>query len=250
MNDQDAQKMVVDQSYWDSSYKKLTFFRLPPHDPTAELLKRHIPAANADKSAFEIGGFPGRFLAELGELGYILNGCDLTPRTADMGPWLAGLGFSVGEFNQAPYQEFLDRQYDVVASFGFIEHFEDFQKLFLQHCDMVAPGGYVVVQFPNFLGNVQHRLHKFFDRDNLSNHVVSAMNVSAYTDILPKGFDLLYAGYYGAFDFWTDDFRKRNGPLRRRLLKTFMKTKSLWARAPNDFRWSPHGMVIARRGLA
>lgn len=240
--------MIVDQSYWDNSYSKLKFFRLPYGDQTASLLKKYLPRANGDKSAFEIGCFPGRFIAEIGELGYVLHGCDTTPRVAnDLGPWLEGQGYKVGKVVQAPYQDFTENHYDLVASFGFIEHFEDYANVFLEHCKMVAVNGYLVVQFPNFRGSFQHKLHTFFDLDNLNNHVIAAMNLEVYKKILPPDFETIFCGYYGGFDFWTDDFKKRNGFLKRKILKFFMKTKSIWRKAGDDPRWSPHGMIIAKR---
>lgn len=241
-------RMIVDQSYWDKSYSKLKFFRLPSGDQTASLLKKYVPKANGDKSAFEIGCFPGRFIAEIGEQGYVLNGCDTTPRVEnDLAVWLASQGLKVGTIVQAPYQDFLDNRYDIVASFGFIEHFEDYAKVFLEHCQMVAMDGYLVVQFPNFRGSVQRNLHTFFDLDNLNNHVLSAMDLDLYKRILPADFELIYCDYYGGFDFWTDDFNKRNSFLKRKTLKFLMKTKSIWKLARNDPRWSPHGMIIAKR---
>ncbi|MBN7805992.1 methyltransferase domain-containing protein [Agrobacterium rosae] len=247
-NSPNNEQMIVDQSYWDKSYSKLKFFRLQQGDQTTALLNKYLPRAKADKSAFEIGCFPGRFIAEIGELGYVLHGCDTTPRVAtDLGPWLESQGYAVGEIIQAPYQDFIDNRYDLVASFGFIEHFDDYENVFLEHCKMVNAGGYLVVQFPNFRGLVQHKLHQYFDLDNLNNHVIAAMELEFYRKILPADFDTLYCRYYGGFDFWTDDFKKRNSYLKRKFLKLFMKTKSLWKLLGDDPRWSPHGMIIAKR---
>lgn len=248
MNSNAEERMIVDQSYWDNSYAKLKFFRLAKGDPTSELIRQYIPRAKDGAQAFEIGCFPGRFIAEIGELGYTLNGCDLTPRvSSDLEPWLREQGFKVGEISQASYESFADRKYDLVASFGFIEHFENHEEIFRLHCNMVADGGFLIVQFPNFRGSVQEKLHSFFDRDNLGNHVLSAMDVVKYEKVLPREFEVLYCGYYGNFDFWIDDFKKRNGMVKRRILKTIFKTRKLWNKLPNDERWSPHGMIIARR---
>lgn len=243
-------RMIVEQSYWDQGYEKRRFFRLPDNDATAVLLKEYIPKASAGDMAFEIGCFPGRFLAELGDLGYILSGCDLTPRVAeDLSPWLSKQGYRVGDFFHDPYEKHIDKQFDLVASFGFIEHFENFDEVFQDHCKMVKNGGYLIVQFPNFRGSVQNKLHSLFDNDNLANHVVDAMNTDYYASILPDDFEILFNGYYGAFDFWYDDFKKRHSPATKLVLKSFLKTKPLWKLARNDARWSPNGAIIARRKL-
>lgn len=243
-----AERMIVEQSYWDESYKKLRFFRLPPKDATVELMQKFIPKAGAGGTAFEIGCFPGRFLAELGDLGYILNGCDITPRViTDLSPWLITEGYRVGEFFGSSYENHTNKKFDLVASFGFIEHFQNYGDVFLDHCKMVKEDGYLVVQFPNFRGSIQHKLHSRFDRDNLANHVVEAMDIEYYAKIIPPDFEILFKGYYGAFDFWFDDFRKKHNKVTKRILKLFMKTKPLWRFAKDDERWSPNGAIIARR---
>lgn len=143
--------MIVNQRYWDKSYDGHVFQRLPATDPTVKLIKEKIPFALKNANAFEPGCFPGRFLVEVGELGYILNGCDLTPRVEkDLPMWLKKQNCKVGAFKQISYDEvyFADR-YDLICSFGFIEHFQDYKNIFLWHCNLVSNEGMVFIEFPN-----------------------------------------------------------------------------------------------------
>lgn len=43
-------------------------------------------------------------------------------------------------------------QFDVVASFGFVEHFEDYEAAIKHHIDMVKPGGFLVLSVPHLWG--------------------------------------------------------------------------------------------------
>lgn len=248
---QPSSNMIVDQSYWDTSYDKYKFSRMPSDDPTCALLRQHIPTTTNDKQAFELGCFPGRLLCEIGNLGYTVNGCDLTPRVeTDMRQYLVDEGCAVGELKKASYRDYIENQYDLVASFGFIEHFNDYDNIFNAQCRMVKKGGFLVLQYPNFRGFVQHKLHKFFDMDNLNNHVVDSMKLSNYTANIPPDFQILYAGYYGNFDFWIHDFNKKNPRWKRRMLKLLTKTtKSTWKSIPSSPIWSPYVAIIAKRDL-
>ena len=240
--------MIVNQEYWNSSYETHKFQRLPKSDPTLKLIEKFIPEANNNEQAFELGCFPGRFLVEIGQKGYILNGCDLAPQIlSTLENWCLKNNCQVNHFCNAPYLDFVNNKYDLVASFGFIEHFDNYEEVFLQQCNMVKDEGILLVQFPNFRGFVQKFLHKWFDRDNLNNHVIFSMNLKRYRDILPPDFEIIYCAYYGNFDFWIDDYRQKNGRFKTKLLSLFRKTSRFWKFAPNSSSYSPYAALIAKK---
>lgn len=240
--------MIVDQSYWDRSYEKYEFRELPENDPTKELIKKFVIDAEGDRTAFELGCFPGRFLLEIGRKGYELNGCDKNHRvTKDLPAWLSKNNCKVGSFQEIDYKDALDSKYDLVASFGFIEHFANWDEVLKHHCMMLETGGILIVQFPNFKGFIQKYLHLFFDKDNLNNHVLSSMNPAAYKKLLGQEYEILFCGYYGAFDFWIDDYKKRNGATKKRMLALLNRTRRIWKYLPNNSAWSPYGAIIVRK---
>jgi SAM-dependent methyltransferase len=154
--------MIVRQSYWDNSYLTYRFQRLQPNDPTRMLIEKYIPYSQKNEEAFEIGCFPGRFLIEIGQKGYTINGCDITPRIEkDLPDWCIRNSCKVGKFENKNYLAFIDKKYDLVASFGFIEHFKNYEEIFLQHCNMVKSRGILIVQYPNFRGLIQKILVTF-----------------------------------------------------------------------------------------
>lgn len=243
--------MIVEQRYWDDAYRSVTLQGPAADDPVKKLIDRFVPMATEGQTAFEAGCFPGRYLLEVGAKGYVLNGCDLTPRVEELRRWLDTHGIPVGRIRHGDFaDESRSSAYDLVCSFGFIEHFADYPDVFLHHCDLVKPGGLLVVEFPNFFGFWQRLLHRFLDRDNHANHVIDAMDVNRYTDLLPASFELIYGGYFGGFDFWVDDYKKSNGRLRRQLIKMLMKTRPFWVHAADHERHSPYGAIVARRKRA
>lgn len=240
--------MIVDQEYWNKSYENYVFQRLPIDDPTKIIIERYIPTISEEKNAFELGCFPGRYLVEIGQKGYTLNGCDQTNRVkTDLPIWLQKNQCKVGVFEKSDYKEFYAMQYDLVASFGFIEHFNDYENVFNQQCHMVKSGGILIIQYPNFRGLVQRILHGIFDIDNLNNHVVISMDLNFYSKHLSQDFKIIYCSYYGNFDFWIDDFKNKNGLIKRKFLKYFHKTKRIWSQFPDSRHWSPYAIIIAEK---
>lgn len=244
--------MIVDQTYWDNSYKSYSFKPLPQGDPTRSLIDKYIPHADHFQNAFEPGCYPGRFLLEIGRKGFILNGCDVTPRVElDLRDWLVKVGnCKVEKIVQENFDNLNDnKQYDLVCSFGFVEHFENYENIFIKQINMAKNGGIVLIQFPNFYGLVQRLLHYCLDRDNLSNHIISAMNIENYKHIIPEDFEIVFWGYYGNFEFWNDDFNHANNRIQKYILNLIYKTKRWWSIIPNRKLWSPYGAIILKKKL-
>lgn len=238
---------VVDQAYWDSSYSELAFTMVPPGDELRKWIELHVPAGNG-KTCIEIGCFPGRYLAVLGTLNYQLHGIDLTPRVVEIGHWLQSQGFSTGNFGHGDFLKYApSQQYDVVCSFGFIEHFTNWEEVFQKHMQMVAPGGLLVIETPNFRGFLQNILHRFLDGENYKRHYIPAMNPQRWKELAEAaGFEVSYCGYFGQFDFWSDSGQPGFfGKVGRKLLS--MNMQRLKRKKPGSASLSPYCGIIARR---
>jgi len=178
-------------------------------------------------------------LAVFGDAGYELNGIDLTPRVStDMPRWLAACRYKTGTFRQADFCSFVDeKKYDVVCSFGFIEHFPNFEEILQLHTRLVKEGGYLVVCAPNFRGSLQYVLHKYLDSDNLGRHWVPAMNPPIWAKVAESsGFKIIESGYLGSFDFWVEE-QPRNY-WQRRILSLISRLK------PHLERIVPYGLPM------
>ncbi len=236
---------VVDQSYWDNAYSHLAFAAVPADDTLRLWLLNNVVQVH-DKSCIEIGCFPGRYITVLGELGYTLNGVDLTPRVAEMKGWLASKGFNTGTFDHADFLKMeVAQQYDLVCSFGFIEHFTNWRELIQKQSAMVKSGGTLVIETPNFRGWMQQFLHKSLDAENFERHYIDAMQPDEWKSILEGlGFEVKVSEYFGKFEFWTDS--KNSGMAKRILAKALRTVYPLLRSAGQGSKaLSPYAGIIA-----
>jgi SAM-dependent methyltransferase len=242
-------KMIVKQDYWNKSYNNLKLTKADEEDPTSKLLDKFLSPVKK-KKMIEIGCFPGRFLSIISKKGYLINGIDLyhnTPKT--LTPFLVEQGiefgnFIVGDFNQYEFNE----QFDLVCSFGFVEHFKNYSEVIAKHCEILAPNGILIITAPNFSGGLQRTLHALMDRENYSRHNIESMNLDLWEQaIQTKNFKIMFKGYYGVFDFWTDHSEKKfllSFCIRivRKILMTLFKKINI------DMKFSsPYMAIIARR---
>lgn len=194
---------LADQEYWENSYVGMEFSQPDQDDFIRTWINRHVPRGTGD--CIEVGCFPGRFLSVFGDLGYRLNGIDLASRIDTHVPkWLAAHGYQVGKFDRADFLTFpLEPRYDVVSSFGFIEHFTDWFDVLARHADLVRPGGYLVIEAPNFSGLVQRCLRRLFDPTGLDRHYTPSMNSQGWAEVATRlGFEIVQAGPIANFSFW------------------------------------------------
>ncbi|MDB4875821.1 MAG: glycosyl transferase group 1 [Gemmatimonadetes bacterium] len=238
---------LAHQSYWDTAYETMGFSVAAPADPLRELIERQVCAGRGD--CLEVGCFPGRYLSVIGGLGYELSGIDLTPRTSsDLPRWLSSQGHRVGEFHQADFMTFdFRRRFDLVCSFGFIEHFAEWELALRRHAALVGPGGRLIVTVPNFRGGVQYWLHRALDEENLRRHNVAAMNPAAWNAVLAElGFTIDWSGYFGRFAFWVDE-QPRNRLQRAAVRTVRTLSRALRALPYGHPSYTPYAGVVATR---
>ena len=191
------------QELWDEGYKDFNFFIAGDADPVKQFLLSSLPQAGNE--CFEVGCFPGRYLAVLGERGWELNGLDQTKHLEDMEKWFSDKKYKTGKFINADFEVFNSgKKYDLVYSFGFIEHFLNFEDIILGHLKLVKPGGTIIITTPNFNG-LQGNFHRFFDLNNYEKHNVKSMNIKKWKKILlENNFTVKRAEHFGKIDLWYD----------------------------------------------
>jgi SAM-dependent methyltransferase len=239
----------VEQSHWDDGYRKIEF--ATASDRVTRWIRRHVPsvAPGTVSTAFEIGCFPGRYLSYIGTLGFELSGCDVTPRTAELAQWLTRQGRKVGAVVNADATSLAPSPvHDLVYSIGFIEHFEDYRGIVAAHDRLLIPGGTLLIACPNFRGAVQNFLHRSFDKRNLALHNVEAMDPSEWAKVLePMGYVVEFSGFFGGFDFWTDDGLERPSTARKAAAFPFKVMGRALQWVPNSPAWSPYAGLVARK---
>lgn len=228
---------LAGQAVWDNRYAEMVLEERRPSQ--LKWLANHVPAAKPGARFFELGCFPGQFLPFFGRLGYELNGVDLTPRVEeDLPSWLRSLGLSVGGFRRLDAQRIPESgSYDIVASFGLIEHFRDWRELLATHVRYAKDGGTVIVTMPNFAYGLQRAIHAVFDRTNYLHHNRNAMVLRSVVETLSgAGCRVSVAEFFGDFELWLGPEREK-GP-RRYLKGLARRTQRLWKLVPDLGRWT------------
>lgn len=242
---------VYPQEIWDAEHVRDRFQSALQSDQVRNWMDSHTQGITGRNSrVFEVGCFPGRYLAYFGERGFELNGVDLTPRvTPEMKDWLCELNYSIGRIEKGDFFEFKDDVgFDVVLSNGFIEHFEDWSRCLERHLDLVKSGGLLLLSAPNFVGGLQNFLHRWLDRENYDRHFLPAMDPDAWAQVArSRGFEVLKTEYFDRFDFWNGPQPR---PVWQKLVSRGIQVLLVPLRIlfPRNSRWSsPYCGMVARR---
>jgi hypothetical protein len=101
-----------------------------------------------------------------------------------------------------------NKQYEIVCSFGFIEHFKNTKEIISKHIDLLKDNGNLLIVLPNFKG-FNGWVQKKFDEQNYNAHNINSMNLSYLTmickDLQLKNVDI---GYLGAPCVWFEKTSK------------------------------------------
>jgi SAM-dependent methyltransferase len=242
---------LVNQQYWDASYSNFQYFIA--EDNITKWLDQYEGLLPKGGRMFEFGCFPGRYMAHLGKKGLEVNGMDLVPNMDEgFSNWLQSLGIATGKLERGDvlaYAADTDDRYDVVCSFGFIEHFRNFSEIIALHHRILKPGGLLIITTPNFRGGLQQFLRSSLDKENLGRHYIPSMQPSLWERQLQAlGYKVPYAGCFGKFDFWHDP-QERN-IFQKAGLQVAYKLIPLLKPLPDGTFHSPYCGILAQKTSA
>jgi SAM-dependent methyltransferase len=169
------------------------------------LIEPHLPK-RTDWKLIEVGSAPGLRLVEMNRrLGYIPYGVEYSAPGVEINRrTFAANGFDPAQvihadFFSEEFQEKFHEHFDVVTSYGFIEHFSDAAVVVRKHLDLLKKGGRLLVVIPN-LRNVRLLVTRFFSPEIVGLHNLAIMDPSAF-ELLFEGLNIrtLYCGYIGVF---------------------------------------------------
>jgi 2-polyprenyl-3-methyl-5-hydroxy-6-metoxy-1,4-benzoquinol methylase len=199
-----SSEKYTDKRYWDTyieSYKP----KIINSVLFADMFKRFL-AKDSTKSILEIGCAGGEFLCYLAKnFRYKAYGIDFSDGIEKTRETFICNGLAEPILYKEDFFTWVtERQFDVVCSFGFIEHFEDLDMVIKKHALLVKPGGILIITLPN-LANLQYVFHWLIDREILKRHNIKVMNLK----LIRKSFNNLpftiqYLSYYKPFMLWTD----------------------------------------------
>ena len=201
---------LTDRSFWKSFWesRKNLIFKLKANYIFGDILEDLI-TKNGIKNAVELGGFPGYYsiylkiykkidttlfdyfvhyglIKELLEVNGLKEG-DINIIEADL-------------FNYKP-----EKLFDMVLSFGLIEHFNDTASIIETHLQFLKPGGVLFVTLPNFTG-VNGWVQRTFDKENYYKHYIDCMNPEFLDEICQKlGLKNVECYFHGKFTVWLEN---------------------------------------------
>lgn len=220
---------LTSKEYWDETHSDQLFTREQlthfPQFPWMPVVLDHMREYRGQRF-LELGCSPGQVSAMIcGQIPMQAEGVDFS----DTG-WLylknlETVGVTGARLHRADFRAFRPESlYDVVGSFGLVEHFEDPQEVLDHHDRLLRPGGLCVVELPRMRGLLW--LHKWvFDRPNLRKHNVRMMKVEVFRRFAERrGHEVLYLDLVGGPQVWGAD---TSGPEWLRRVRT---RASLWVK--------------------
>ena len=242
---------LVEQQYWDDAYNNFSYF--VADDIVTQWMDKHAAYLKKGGQLFELGCFPGRYMAHLGKMGLVVNGMDLAPNMDEgFTAWLQKQGVQTGKLERGDVLAYAANsadRYDVVCSFGFIEHFQNFSEIIALHDKLLKPGGELMITTPNFRGGLQQFLHRNLDKENLDRHYLPSMKPHLWKAQLEQlGYDVQFAGYFGRFDYWYD--AQERSSLQKLGNKVVRKLTPLLGQLPDAAFQSPYCGILAQKRQA
>ena len=192
MGNGDGQRMcenLTQEDHWENCWSSSISMRLPSpfhvnNRNIQRLLKRHV---GPGKKILEIGCAPGKTLAWIASLGICeVAGLDYSQKGISNCQALFKALQLEGDLRceDAFSTSFAQDSFDLVYSFGVIEHFTDSREIIFRHLLLARPGGKVLMVIPNF-GGVQGRLFKRLAPDAAAMHNLTMMSVNALLLLVP-----------------------------------------------------------------
>jgi SAM-dependent methyltransferase len=137
------------------------------------------------------------------------------------------------------------KKYDLVFSSGFIEHFENLQKIIRLHLNLLNEGGKLLITVPNFLG-LNGYLQKKFDPSNYKAHNLKAMDINELQKILRKfGVKKSKVYYYGYSGVWFENLEEKPFYLKFLVYSFYILKTPLGLFNINSKLLSPHIVIEA-----
>lgn len=176
---------LTDLSHWESEWGDIEsaewdngFLKFIPDMHT--IINHEYNSILDHGEAIEIGCFPGRYMR------YFSREFNMKVRGVDFMPYKGkdseseSLEVTVADFNEFTTND----RFDLVCSFGFIEHFNDLKGVIERHIDLAKSGGLILISVPNYSVGWRFFIKRIVDRQLFLTHNKDAMQVEHLKSIL------------------------------------------------------------------
>ena len=189
---------------WESSklwrYRKITKY-MAVHRRFDKLLKSIL--RRGDKKILEIGCAKGNWLIYFAkEFGYEPYGVDYS----EMGCKMAEENLKRSNVNgtilyEDIFKTSLEKEsFDVVYSFGLIEHFENPEDVINKHIELLKSGGLLVIGVPNFRDSLYFTINKMLGKEKglMKTHNLDIMDINNFKKLFKdKNVQVQFLDYFG-----------------------------------------------------
>jgi 2-polyprenyl-3-methyl-5-hydroxy-6-metoxy-1,4-benzoquinol methylase len=245
---------LVSKQYWDNVWIKIKP-RFVVSVPFEDIFQEYL-RYDATLRCLEIGAVPGDFLIFLHKnYGFKVYGVDYSN---EIGLLEENMKKNCVEEYKIFKKDFLSwetrMRFDIVCSFGFIEHFTDYKKVIKKHVTLLKKEGLLIMTVPNFRygRTLLHMLLRDFSNIR-SNHNMEVMNPDVLRKVVTgENLEILFLNYYGTFGFWLsyEGHSEKRTILSKILLSLIWFFQGFVTRlhvdAPNRF-FSPHIVCVAKK---
>jgi SAM-dependent methyltransferase len=249
---------LTNKSRWgyDESHATLkNINNIRKRDEWLKVVKKFVP--DGDLDYLELGCAPGQYSAVLSEdTQWKISGIDYSDDAETFIKTMSLINKDVKLYKIDMFSERVDALFDIVISIGLVEHFrgELLDHTFKLHDSYIKPGGYLIIQIPNFTG-FQYLWHYLFDRPDLDNHNVDVMQPDSLKWFEENGYEILFNDYVGILRLWGNSSWNKIrflGKIIAGLGVLLSKIAILLAYIGIKLRgrtWSPGLLLIAKKQL-
>lgn len=243
--------IYTNKKFWDEYFERRHRNLSTIKDsPFSDIFDKYL-APDSNKKIVEIGCADSSFLCYLSKkFGYQAYGIDYSDaieRTADMFKF-NGLSkpilYKENFFSWQPSLKF-----NIVCSFGFVEHFDDLSSVLKKHVELLISGGTLIITLPHF-AHGQYLFHWLIDKENLKKHNTKIMNLSSLRKALGGlSVKIDYLSYYKTFGFWTERTSMAwwEKCIKWSILKLGKIITKIWGHDRPNPLFSPHIVLIATK---
>jgi SAM-dependent methyltransferase len=176
---------LTDRNFWKEYWKNYQYLKVSQK----MFFDKYITYKLSGKTFIEIGGFPGTMSIYF----HKKYKCTVSLLDFYIDKYMVN---RMEQTNDVPIEtieciecDFFDFTpeclYDVVFSFGFIEHFDDTHDVIRRHVDLLVPNGHLLIILPNFLG-LNGWIQRCFDRKNFDAHNLQSMELNRLKKIMKQ----------------------------------------------------------------
>ena len=243
---------LTSRDYWDRSRKKEFKPWEVKETQFSRILEKYLPV-NDKFSCVEIGAYPGANLCDMAKrFKYYPVAIEFSDYRDHIEKLLRFNGIEKFKVLKQDFLEPIDMKFDVVTSFGFIEHFQNYEEIIDRHVDLLKPGGYLVISCP-YLDNFQGKLRELVYTEEklsqvLSSHNLKVMNLDEIKRVLGKyDIEICLADFVMGNKIWLDPNADYVKPEMKWLVKYLLTINAAGGeRIASSKLYSPMIMVIAR----